>query len=602
MRKYLMTGVAALAIFAAFTSCSKGEELYDQGAIDQMATESITKTYNETFIKVFGQPSPNQDWGFGNTIAGTRAVFANGNEWAANDKDDCKYKVPPVLTADQIKIVRIYFQSVKDPIYQDPQWTDYFIQQVYKGGDNPGPNSTEKYKAADGNTYLTGSAHMDHLAAVNGDFVDHNNNFNHGDCGVYGNVLDFKGTLTTTEETYPVNDATHRHSDKINLMVGSTTASFGYYNSNSSLRRTEFTGLVSWSTIKTWADANGHAGEADCLNDGWNRSFMGFDFEMLIDNELYAKNDDGSIKYLTYGDLPDANYAWDGESTYGGARPASDEFVTDANGNKIPVLNSSTNMYAGTNGDIDQNQIITSHSCLSGYQYNQATQKNDLPYYQDQNCLNTKVLFNKVNSGYCLVDGSKGCKWVKIGGTADHYYSDWIVTLTKAEKYDTPTPPTHNYTICVIGEDLTVGGTDAEDAGADFDFNDVVFDVALETNATWVRLKAAGGTLPLTIDGVEVHGKFGVDTNVMVNTGAGPEKAWVEFQLPNIYTDAKAIPVKVTKGGRQVELKAVQGEPASKIGVKTSYVWCRERVGVVEQYPNFSKWVTSMYPGTIEWY
>jgi hypothetical protein len=88
----------------------------------------------------------------------------------------------------------------------------------------------------------------------------------------------------------------------------------------------------------------------------------------------------------------------------------------------------------------------------------------------------------------------------------------------------------------------------------------------------------------------------------MVNTGAGPEEAWVEFQLPNIYTDAKAIPVKVTKGGRQVELKAVQGEPASKIGVKTSYVWCRERVGVVEQYPNFSKWVTSMYPGTIEWY
>ena len=87
MKKYLMTGVAALAICAAFTSCSKGEELYDQGAIDQMATESIIKTYNETFIKVFGQPSANQDWGFGSAGTrggGTRAASANtdGEHWA----------------------------------------------------------------------------------------------------------------------------------------------------------------------------------------------------------------------------------------------------------------------------------------------------------------------------------------------------------------------------------------------------------------------------------------------------------------------------------------------------------------------------------------
>ena len=75
----------------------------------------------------------------------------------------------------------------------------------------------------------------------------------------------------------------------------------------------------------------------------------------------------------------------------------------------------------------------------------------------------------------------------------------------------------HNYTVRVIGEDLTFG----EDVDADFDFNDVVFDVALESNSTWIKLKAAGGTLPL-ITGVanpqddqdyndhEVHHLFGL--------------------------------------------------------------------------------------------
>ena len=42
MKKYLMTGVAALAICAAFTSCSKsGDELYDQGVVDGQIKESV---------------------------------------------------------------------------------------------------------------------------------------------------------------------------------------------------------------------------------------------------------------------------------------------------------------------------------------------------------------------------------------------------------------------------------------------------------------------------------------------------------------------------------------------------------------------------------
>lgn len=615
-----MTGVAALALSAAFTSCSKNEELYNPEVVKGNEATTIVEKYNQAFLKYVGANSvadipSNQTWGFGGyDAAGTRGVFANGNEWAANDRDDCKYRVPPVLTPEQKAVVIKYFQTVKKPAYQDPEWTNYFIQQVYKGGSAAGSNSSEEYTAADGNTKIVGSDNMDHLAAINGDFVDHNNNFNHGDCGEYGNVLDFKGTLTTVEETYPVNDATHRHSDKINLMTNSTTASFGYYNSNSSVRRTEYTGLVNFQTI---IDELGT--EANCLNDGWNRSFMGFDFEMMVGPEIYAKNGDGSIKYLTYGDLPDSQYAWDGVSTYGGSRPAASDFVTDSEGNKIPVLDARTNMYAGTNGDIDQNQLITSHSCLSGYQYNQETQQNDLPYYQNQNCLNTKVLFDKVDAGYCLVDGSKGCKWVKVGGTADGYYSDWIVTLTEAKKYDTPTPPSDPDDVCIIAEDLSATGD------TDFDFNDVVFTVHYNSaSSATVTLYAAGGTLPLTVAGHEVHAEFGypdADSEglyKMINTGAKADVNGVATKSFDVACDKSKrgndITILVDKGTKNeegvhvpnwIELTAQKGTPAAKLCVGVDFAtgkkWCAERESIKGKYPVFSQWVTSN-PAQIWWY
>jgi hypothetical protein len=75
----------------------------------------------------------------------------------------------------------------------------------------------------------------------------------------------------------------------------------------------------------------------------------------------------------------------------------------------------------------------------------------------------------------------------------------------------------------VMAEDLT-----AEDPG-DLDFNDVVIDV-IRQSATQVkiRLQAAGGTLPLRINGDnnwEVHLLFGVDTKCMVNTGTRYHRA-----------------------------------------------------------------------------
>lgn len=80
MKKYLMGGIAAVAICAAFTSCSKSNELFDQNAAEQQKQEAINKNietakanYAAAFEKAFGKVGSNVDWGFGSGKASTRA-------------------------------------------------------------------------------------------------------------------------------------------------------------------------------------------------------------------------------------------------------------------------------------------------------------------------------------------------------------------------------------------------------------------------------------------------------------------------------------------------------------------------------------------------
>ena len=73
-----MSGIAAIAVCAAFTSCSKNSELFDQNAAEQQKQEAINKNietakanYAAAFEKAFGKVGSNVDWGFGSS---TRAL------------------------------------------------------------------------------------------------------------------------------------------------------------------------------------------------------------------------------------------------------------------------------------------------------------------------------------------------------------------------------------------------------------------------------------------------------------------------------------------------------------------------------------------------
>lgn len=186
----------------------------------------------------------------------------------------------------------------------------------------------------------------------------------------------------------------------------------------------------------------------------------------------------------------------------------------------------------------------------------------------------------------------------------DWQFNDWIVRISPAQKIGT-----RNYTLRVLGEDLTFSSTaTGVDKDADFDFNDVVFDVAFVNSGTdaekgtWIRLMAAGGTLPLYIGEVtdenEVHKRFGdypVTTMINTNWPSGANNVpSVEWRYSDQIVNAKNIPVTVMKNGSPLVLKAERGEPASKIAVNdVHFRWCDERVSMKQHFPLFLDWCTA---------
>lgn len=588
MKKFLMTAALAIVVGGSFTSC------HDDNVSGELFSQKV-EAFEESFVRAFGQPNPNHNWGFARGEAVTRGENANGNQWADPNYDNLL--VPPPLTDAQIAVVKKYFQTVPNLGYSDPGWSNYFMQQVYKGHTDVPENcaTPEQYLAANNGSYIIASDHMDHLAAVfeNGK-VDHINNFNHGDCGAYGTVL--KNGGNTNEGPF--------YSDKIMLMENSTTYSFGYYNSDGSLRHTEYTGLVSYQTIIAELGA-----EANCLDDGWNRSFMGFDFEQMVGSDVYSG----------------ATFTFDGKTYH--------------------FLSSNTNMYCADRSE-------KTYSVEGGVAH-----FNDTP--------SDAVIRDLLLKGY-LPNSDTKKDWVKVGGCADGYFSDWIVCLTEAKTNGTrPSAPqvyekvdgstTTGYTNYKIVEGAKVvesGRVLCEDLGSsklsDIDFNDIVFDAVIvseyrklittyydadgrqigepeettvftmdnktgyEERYALIRLMAAGGTIPATVAGYEVHEAFGgIPTTTMINTtydradvnGANIYNSTSAVDLENEdygtkfygYRYIYDIPINVKYDNDSKQLTAFEGAAPHKILVPLGVRWPGEIKNIGEAYPQFANYVYDAY-------
>ena len=168
---------------------------------------------------------------------------------------------------------------------------------------------------------------------------------------------------------------------------------------------------------------------------------------------------------------------------------------------------------------------------------------------------------------------------------------------------DPPTPTPEPVWYRIIAEDLNAHDLDkdGEVDDTDFDFNDIVLDVALTDEGASCKLQAAGATLKIRINGddnFEVHKLFGVEQNQMVNTHAskaglpGPDGlAPKEFTLTGSFNSVDDIKIEVYRQNRWMTLHAPKGDAASKIVVPITFEWPDERQSLKAKYPNFLKYV-----------
>lgn len=584
MKKYLMLGVAALAL----ASCNKND------FTPMTQSERVQSQYNQAFVNTFGQPAANQTWGFGGV---TRAANVNKNQWGNPNYGN--WQIPPALSEGQMKRVKAYFQQNPNLTWKAPTYTNYFVQQVYKGGIDANEAFSKEYYYAANTDTVDASGHMDLLTV--GDEPSHVNNFNYGTYNG-GNKHKVLNTGATDE-----NDPANFHEDMITLMEGPVPTHVGFHDSYGDVHHNDHAALVSAATIDAWAEE--HRDElgddyGEAVVDGWDRDFVGLDYESKTSDQVYVKNN-GVQVYATIGDYDmGKTYVWDGKNFYKMSDVRNNPLKTPS-GNKFPVVSTNGNQYLGQRVSIDQNALVTE---FSGEQIMELTGETsvdgDNSKTRMHQVLDLTKIFNLVGTGEtAAIQNAKG-HFVKDLGGRDYVFSDWIVTLTPAKKQTGNTQIT--YTGRIMAEDLSANQS------SDFDFNDVVFDWAIGNGKAYIKLLAAGGTLPLkiggelnadkteVIGGFEVHDKFGLTTtSVMVNTASDGapkivERPAVEFEIEgNFAADGSDIPVYVKKNGEWIELTAYMGEPAAKFNCPVGTKWVDEYVGISNAYPSFQGWVSN---------
>ena len=187
-----MTGVAAAAICLGLSNCSR----YDFTPISE--GEQAYANYENAFIQKFGEPAPDQTWGFGSADANnggvaqgaaTRTANTNSNQWANT------YNVPAEITDAERKYVMDWFETHTKAEGEPLDVKNYFIQHVGYSDDQYTVNNNV-YEKFENNqeifrtetSTVNSKNQMDFIYAnlnADGSERDHVNNFNAGS----GNII-----------------------------------------------------------------------------------------------------------------------------------------------------------------------------------------------------------------------------------------------------------------------------------------------------------------------------------------------------------------------------------------------------------------------------
>ncbi len=278
-------------------------------------------------------------------------------------------------------------------------------------------------------------------------------------------------------------------------------------------------------------------------------------------------------------------------------------------GEMIPYLVSNTSQFAGVPLTHADSVITDSNMKISK---------------EGKDCLNLPKFAAAVRGGYLPVNGSALKTWVKFK-ESDGYYSDWIVTITKAKRLEgetethsdppvvEPTPQIYTYAF----EDTYMG---------DYDLNDVVLQVWKESDTKlMIRLCATGASKSLYVyygdeelfSGTEVHDLLGGSRGKFINTGASgagdkfQTRDYFETFMTGNFTnfDFSTAGFNI-RWGNKTEAESIWlttrsespiGEAPYAVCIPKAWSWPLEWVKVSDAYSGFSSYAAHPSPED-DWY
>lgn len=610
MKKYLITGLAAVAISGMFTSCTHDTDAGGSGNL------GVVETYEQAFISRFGTPSPDADWGFGpsTTQASTRALgdydSYKGN-WSSSFKfpEDCDASKFLAAVPDGVQKMPADGEVKGGTYYIDNTTTKVNMNTgagvIYVDGtvDLSSDNcfeitqNTEIYLVK-GSKFIIGEGDANKLKAII--YIESTATFetakrlkmdntskvyNHGtiNAGAFEvnntSFLYNVGTLNAPNGlVYVANNGASIVNDGTIIAGNVEVAGSGHVQNN-----------AEW-TVNNTTTVNSNS--ASWVNNGhWTTNYYKYTAgsENVINNCFLEVKEDFDINL------------GDGGGTKGfkidaGGGVLTKNFNGGKNGNNLSgpyrILMGSKAVFKVTGTAALASANVGTWQGGPTYGYGFYGVGDDYAVFQA-----THIVKGAPNS--------PGDKKVQYGGklyvsAEDHFASEldqWnqcvtfslgftkenIFTTNAEDEYSTGKPSiTIKKTPCNPG----FGGSDpsedvvrviAEDMGdqttnesSDFDFNDVVFDVEyVSASEAKVTILAAGGTLPLTVgwDGTgdyrehEVHNLLGYSETMIINTNSN---------VGNHKDDVK--PKTITVSGSFVKDNLAVG--ANTIPVKRKEEWC----------------------------
>ena len=560
MKNYLITGATALALLIAFAGCSKSNDLYDQGVVDeknkqdqekqnQQKVLTANEAYAVAFEKAFGTVGPNVDWGFGRKSSSTRAFTRAVGDYAQY-KGNMQPTLDPPFPSDCA--ASNFLAEVPEGVNKLPTWGagpgSYYIEGSYQtvstwsGASKIYVKGTVDLSADDTNAeaprfapdyrseiYLLEGAtlKLGEVSALNfkgiiyiaeGAKLETANHlkingtskvYNHGTVSAKifevntSSFLYNVGTLTAESVNAESNDSRIVNDGTINSK--NVIVNAGAVQNNNEWNVSELTKINSnnsgWVNNGHWTTGNyAYIGGSENVI---NNCFLEVenDFEMNISSETGAFKIDGGGGVLT------KNFYGGRDSSTGAI---SGPFRIDMGANAVFVVSETAQFESGRGDDEGFGIFGVSSVAPAVFQAKdivrdatlQAQRSHGAVTYGGNLYVSAETHFAQGYDGEG--DGSVAAKpfiYVKDGFTLENniYAAGFKSGKPNINIPETPCSPGFkggDPLYRVIVEDLS-----ASEAG-DFDFNDVVFDVVkAEGNKTTLKLICAGGVLPLRVRG-----------------------------------------------------------------------------------------------------